>query len=169
MESNIRGGISGVVGDRYAKLDENRKILYEDANNLYGHSRFQPLPFVEITFDKNVELEDIIKIPDDSDIGYFIEIDLNYPDKMKEKTKNFPFAPVIKKYNPDIFSDFLKTIKPDTCAQTNKLICDWSDKKNYLIHCKMLKLYVRHGMEREKVHTVISFKQSKRLENYINF
>ena len=41
------------------------------------------------------------------------------------------------------------------------LICDWSDKKNYLIHYRMLKVYVRHGMEILKTHTVISFKQSE--------
>ena len=59
---------------------------------------------------------------------------------MQEKTINFPFAPVIKKINPNDFSDYMKTIKPDTDTQTKKLICDWSDKKNYLIHYRMLKL-----------------------------
>ena len=48
-----------------------------------------------------------------------------------------------------------------TYTQTIKLICDWSDKKNYLIHYRTLKFYVRHGMEVVKVNTVISFKQSK--------
>ena len=36
LEKNIRGGISNVMGDRYLKSDENKKILYVDANNLYG-------------------------------------------------------------------------------------------------------------------------------------
>ena len=34
LENNIRGGISSVMGDRYVKSDENKKILYIDANNL---------------------------------------------------------------------------------------------------------------------------------------
>ena len=50
-----------------------------------------------------------------------------------------------------------------------KLMCDWSDEKNYLIHYRMLKFYVRHGMKSNKVHSVISFKQSKWLEKYIDF
>ena len=33
----------------------------------------------------------------------------------------------------------------------------------------MLKFYIRHGMLIDKVHSVISFKQSKWLEKYINF
>ena len=47
LENNIRGGISSVMGDRYNQSDENKKILYTDANNLYGHSMSQPLPFDE--------------------------------------------------------------------------------------------------------------------------
>ena len=169
LENNIRGGISSVMGDRYIQSDENKKILYVDANNLYGHSMSEPLPYDQIKFDNNVNLEDILNTPDHSDIGYFIEADLKCPDNIKEKTKNFPFAPVNKKINPDNFSDYMKEIIPDTYIQNKKLICDWSDKKNYLIHYRMLKFYVRRGMIVDKVHEIISFKQSKWLEKYINF
>ena len=74
----------------------------------------EPLPYDEIKFDKNVKLEDILNTPDDSDIGYFIEVDLIYPDNIKEKTKNFPFAPVDKKINPDNFNEYVEEMKPDT-------------------------------------------------------
>ena len=82
------------MGDRYVISDENKKIIYVDANNFYGHSMSEPLPYDEIKFDKNVKLEDILNTPGDSDIGYFIEVDLKHSDKIKEKTKHFPFAPV---------------------------------------------------------------------------
>ena len=36
LENNIRGGISSVMGDRHVQSDENKQILYIDANNLYG-------------------------------------------------------------------------------------------------------------------------------------
>ena len=36
LENEIRGGISSVMGDRFVKSDENKKIVYVDANNLYG-------------------------------------------------------------------------------------------------------------------------------------
>ena len=169
LENNIRGGISSVMGDRYVKSDDNKKILYFDANNLYGHSMSEPLPYDEIKIDNSVKLEDILNTPDDSDIGYFVEVDLKYPDNIKEKTKNFPFAPINKKINHDNFSDYMKEIKPDTYIQTKKLICDWEDKKNYLVHYRMLKFYIRHGMIVDKVHSIISFKQSRWLEKYINF
>ena len=169
FENNIRGGISSIMGAGYVISDDNKKILYIDANNLYGHSMSQPLPYDEIKFDNTVKLEDILNTPDDSDIGYFIEVDLKYPDNIKQKTMNFPFCPENKKINPDNFSDYMKEIKPDTYTQTKKLICDWSDKKNYLVHYRMLKFYIRHGMIVDKIHNIISFKQSKWLEKYINF
>ena len=169
IENNIRGGISSVMGDRYIKSDEKKKILYIDANNLYGHSMSEPLPYDETKFDNTVKLEDILNTLDDSDIGYFIEADLIYPDKIKERTKKLPFAPLNKKINPDNFNDYMKEIRPDTYVQSSKLICDWSDKKNYLIHYRMLKFYVSHGMIVDKVHEIISFKQSRWLEKYINF
>ena len=38
LENNIRGGISSVMSDGYVKTDDNKKIIYMDATNLYGHS-----------------------------------------------------------------------------------------------------------------------------------
>ena len=63
----------------------------------------------------------------------------------------------------------MKSIKGENYTKSKKLICDWSDKKKYLIHYRMLKFYVRHGMIVEKIHEIKSFKQSKWLENYISF
>ena len=127
------------------------------------------LLYDEINFEKDICLEEILNTLDDSEVGYFLEVDLKYSDKIKEKTKNFAFAPLNKKSNPDDFSDYMKTIKTDTYTQTKKLICDWSDKKNYLVHYRMLNFYNRHGMIVEKVHSVISYKQSRWLERYKSF
>ena len=154
------------MGDRNVRSDKNKKILYMDTNILYGHSMCQPLPYDEVKIDKNVKLEDILNTPDDKDIGYFIEFDLEDPDEIKENTMKFSFAPEKK---PDDFSDYMRTIKPDFHTQTKKMICDWSDKKNYLIHYRKLNFYVRHGMIVDKIPEKTSFKQSKSLEKFIIF
>ena len=60
-------------------------------------------------------------------------------------------------------------MKQDSHTKCKKLICDWTDKKKYLVHYRTLKFSVRQGMTVEKVHEVISFKQSKWLERYIDF
>ena len=98
-----------------------------------------------------------------------MEVYLKYLDVIKEKTKNFPFCPLNKISPKDKFSDYMKDIKPDKYTQNKKLICDWTDKKNYLIHYRMLKFYVRHGMVVEKIQEIISFKQNSWVEKYINF
>ena len=58
----------------------------------------------------------------------------------------------------------MNKIKPKIYTKANKLICDWSDKKNYLIHYRLLKFYVRHGMIVDKIHEIPSFKQSQWLD-----
>ena len=37
----------------------------------------------------------------------------------------------------------MNKIKPKKNTKSKKLICDWTDKKKYLIHYRMLKFYVR--------------------------
>ena len=175
IENNIRGGISSVMGDRYVKSDENKNILYMDANNLYGHSMSQMLTYGEIEIwhghpDLYMNwLEEILNTPDDNELGYFLEVDLKYPYNIKVKTKNFPFCPENKKIDSDKYNDYMNKIKPKNYTKSKKLICDWTDKKKCLIHYRMLKLYVRYGMIVQKVHEIISFKQSKWLESYITF
>ena len=77
IENNIRGGISSVMGDRYVKSEENKKILYMDATNLYGHSMYQMLPYDEIEMwhghsDLYMNwLEETLDTPGDNEIGYF--------------------------------------------------------------------------------------------------
>ena len=157
------------MGDRYVKSDENKKILYMDARNLYGHSVSQLLPFEETKFEKVICLEEILITAYDNEIGSFIEVDLKYPENIKEKTKIFPFCLENKIIPIDKYNHYMKKIKPKNYTKSKKLICDWTDKKRYLILYSMLKFYVRHGMIVEKIHEIISFKQSRTLEKYISF
>ena len=56
-------------------------------------------------------LQDIIYTPDDNEIGVFSEVDLKYPDNMKEKTKNFSFCPENRKISPNKNNDYMNTKK----------------------------------------------------------
>ena len=74
-----------------------------DAIDLYGLSRSQILSFDGIEmWHGHPELylnwlEEILNIPDDSDIGYFVEVDLKYPDNIK-KQRIFHFLRKIKSF-----------------------------------------------------------------------
>ena len=63
----------------------------------------------------------------------------------------------------------MKTIQPKEYTKSKKLLCDWTDKKKYLIHYRMLNFYVRHVMIVVIIHEIISFKQTRWLEKHISF
>ena len=52
------------------------------------------------------KLEETLNTPNDSDIGYFVEVDLKYPDN--KKRKNFPFAPENEVTPKEKYNDYMK-------------------------------------------------------------
>ena len=78
----------------------------------------QPLPYDEIEMwhghpDLFMNwLEEVLNTPDDNDIGSFVDVDLRYPNNIKEKTKNVPFCPEKKIKVKDKYNVFMKKIKP---------------------------------------------------------
>ena len=87
----------------------------------------------------------ILNALDDLDFGYFFEVDLKYPDDIR-KTKDPPFCPEIKVLPKDKYNEWMKKIKLKSYKKARKLVCDWTDKKNYLIHYIVIKFYARYGM-----------------------
>ena len=174
LENNIRGGISSIMGDRFIKSDDKTKIIYIDANNLYGYAMSQYLPtgnFINIEINDNNEqniIKQIINTPDDSEIGYFIECDLEYPQSIKLMSENFPFCPYQTKPNPNLFSDYMNSVKFKNYRPSEKLVCDQTDKKNYMMHYRIFIFYLKMGMKVTKIHTVYKFNQSNWLKGYID-
>ena len=94
IEKGIRAGICQSIY-RYAKTNNkyvknyNKDIIssyliYLDANNLYGWAMSQKLPVNGFQWVKNVSQfnESFIRDYDqNSDIGYFFEVDIDYPEK----------------------------------------------------------------------------------------
>ena len=68
-----------------------KKIIFTDATSLYGHSMSQVLPYdesemwnghLDLYMDK---LEELLKTPDNSDIGYFVGAELNNSENKKKR------------------------------------------------------------------------------------
>ena len=92
IEEGIRGGMCQSI-HRYAKAnnkymkiyDKNIELsylMYLDANNLYGWAMSQKLPVNGFKWVNDLSRfnEDFIKnYNENSDIGYFIEVDVEYP------------------------------------------------------------------------------------------
>ena len=50
---------------------------------------------------------------------------------------------------------------------TSKLMCDVTNKTNYMIQYRVFKIYINMGMKITKIQTIYRFKQSLWLEKYI--
>ena len=75
------------------------------------------------------KLENILNIPADSVIDYFIEVDVRYLDIIKQKTKNFPIAPENKIIHKDKNNEYMKKLEPKNFTKAKKLLRNWNDKK----------------------------------------
>ena len=77
----------------------------------------QPLPYDELEMwhghpDLYLKcIDENLNTPDDSDIGYLVEVDLKYTNNIKEKTKNFSFPPENRNIPKDIYKDYMKKDK----------------------------------------------------------
>ena len=102
IEKGLRGGIF-YIAKRYAKA--NNKYLkdydpkkpsifisYLDMNKLYGWAMSEYLPCGSFSWLTNIDKFDIMSISEKSPIGYFLEIDLEYPDELHELHNDFPLA-----------------------------------------------------------------------------
>jgi len=50
---------------------------------------------------------------------------------------------------------------------TQKLICDRTDKTNYLSHYQNLQFYIKTGMKMTNLHSIFSSKQKPFMKDYI--
>ena len=128
VQKGIRGGICHAVR-RYAKANnehvknhvkskESSYIIYLDASNLYGWAMSRKLPVNGFKWVKKVSRIDedfIMNFEEDSNKGYIIEIDIEYPRELHKLHSNLPF--------------FSERMKINKC---NKLVCNLHDKKTML-------------------------------------
>ena len=82
----------------------------------------QHLAYDENKFERNVCLKEILNIPDNSDLGYFVKVDLSYRENIRQQTKYFQFCPKNKSTSKDDFNDYMKKIEPkNLTTQKNDL------------------------------------------------
>lgn len=175
MENGIRGGVCNAI-HRHTKVEnDNENIIYIDANNLYGWSMTQVLPisnFKWVSFDK-VQCFNVEKIPSDSNIGYILDVDLEYPNYLHNLHNDFPLAPVKGKVMYSELSPYAKSIiekfHMSYTSSTSKLLTTLNHRKRYIVHYINLKLYLALGMKLKKVHRILQFNQSSWMKDYVQF
>ena len=160
VEKGIRGGMCQAIYS-YAKANNkymknsykniiSSYLMYLDANNLYGWAISQKLPVNGFKWVKNLSKcdEHFIKNYDEnSNKGYFLEIDVEYSKNLFNLHKDFTFLPEREKIQ-----------------KCEKLVCNIKDKEKYVVHIRALKQALNHRLILKRVHRVIQFNQKARLK-----
>ena len=118
IEKGLRGGIS-YTGKRYATANSKymneydpKKLsaftTYLDMNSLYGWAMSEYLPYCRFKWLKNVNWFDVNSVSEKSPIGYFLEVDLEYPGELHELHNGNPLAPEIFAVSIDMLSRYCK-------------------------------------------------------------
>ena len=79
-------------------------------NNLYGWAMSEYLPYDGFKWLKNVDLFDVMSISEKSLTGYFLKVDLEYPDELHELHNDYPLAPEKLAVSSDMLSKYCKQI-----------------------------------------------------------
>ena len=180
----IRGGITGTA-TRYAKTnneyckdynnyEETSHILSFDVNNLYGMSLSLPLPTSGFRWMNENELRsfDIDGILENGNVGYFLEVDLDYPDHLHCAHNEFPLAPEKldiprAEWSPytQMLADHYELKHKSTGL---KLMLTVENKRKYILHHENLRLYLSLGLKLVCLHRGIIFRQTPFMKSYIS-
>lgn len=177
FERGIRGGQS-VIFEKYAEANnkymdeydediETSYISYLDANNLYGHAMNRPLPYKDFKWimgvsspsdelnggGDGISIDKIMNYDENSDIGYTLEVDLEYPKELHDLHNDYPLA--CERFKP----------KGSLCE---KLCGTFYDKKDYVIDIRNLQFYLKKGLILKKINRVVEYKQKRWLKDYID-
>ncbi|XP_071650745.1 uncharacterized protein [Temnothorax longispinosus] len=162
VERGIRGGLSQ-CSLRYARSN-NRHVptydssqpttylMYYDVNNLYGWAMSKSLPYANFQWLDDPENFEVTTVPADSDVGYILEVDLEYPRDLHDVHADLPLCPTRD--------------KPPGKRQ-EKLLATLYDKSRYVMHYRNLQQCLRLGMRLTRVRRVLRFTQSLWLRVYI--
>ena len=138
----------------YDKNEELSYFQYWDVNNLYGWAMSQKLPANNFEWIKDTSQFDegfIKNYNQESDEGYFLEVDAQYLEELHKIRNDLPFLP--------------ETIKTE---KVEKLVANLHDKTEYVIHIRNLKQTLNHGLVFKKLCRVIKFNQNAWLKPYID-
>ena len=96
--------------------------------------------------------------------GYILEDDLEYPVELHDLHNDYPLAPekndMLSKHYSNIANKYDLKI-----GGVNKLVLILGNKSSYVLHYRILQLYLSLGMKLVSVHRILKLKQSDWLKN----
>ena len=113
-----------------------------------------------------------MSVSEKSSKGYFLEVNLDYSDKLHELHNDYPLASEKLAVSSDMLLEYCKKIADKyeiKSGDVKKLIPNLGNKTNYVLHYRNLQLYLSLGTKLTKIHRVLEFKQTDSMKKYIDF
>ena len=179
FEKGIRGGINGIGELRHFvannkdldSFDVSQPSVYGaffDVTSLYAGTMQQTLPLDSYSWNEIITLAEVLNTSDDSPVGYFVEVDLEYPIELHDSHNDLPLAPEKLSIQQSWLSPFAESFGVKIASEApKKLIETLFDKQNYVCHYRNVKFYLNHGLQVKQLRRVLQFRQSKWLGDYI--
>ena len=101
-----------------------------------------------------------MSINEKSLVGYLLEVDFEYPDKLHELHNDYPLASEKLAVSSDMFSKYCRKSADKyeiKVGDLKKLIPNLGNKASYVVHYKNLQLYLSLGMKLIKIHRVFYY------------
>ena len=115
-------------------FDPSQKTTFAafyDVTSLYAGTMQKMMPRGNYRWNSEITVKQILETPESSNIRYFVEADLKYPQHLHDLHNGLPLAPGKRTIRSSWLSPFAQSfgIKPN---KTPKLIETLLDKKNYV-------------------------------------
>ena len=198
IEEGQRGGVA-YTSLRHAEADEEHQIFYTDgkpmfyledtvmalspflfflllANNLYGSSQSQPLPYKDFRFMSREDIDNIDWLGHDftQEMGesYIAEVDVSFPSHIHRSMAEYPLLPEnititgedISPYTKHCLEEQGMSSKLKEKRLTSTLHC----RTRYVVHGRVLAYALKKGVKLDKVHRCIAFTQKSFARDYIH-
>ncbi len=86
-------------------------LMDSDANNLYGSAMVNNLPYGNFKWSNDIKSSQyILNYNPETDVGYFLDVNLHYPKHLHDYHSLYPLAPENTKVTADMVSEFSNDI-----------------------------------------------------------
>ena len=183
VENMMRGGVSSICEQRlfqannchlpnYDASKPSTYALMLDANNLYGGvMQNDHLLLKDFALDAHITLDEVLKVSSTEQLGYIVEVDIDYPPKFHEAHQDYPLAPSKLKIKHSWLGGYQKNLKVQIHLSGKsygpKLVQTLLIKNRYTLHYQLAQFYNSLGLKISKLHRALKFEQANWMRPYV--